>query len=511
MAHLRHNRRLVAALILGLTLTACGVDEPNEPSSASAATTATTAATTASTMIETTAAPSTTPAPSSTTSTTSTTSTVVSTTGVSSSVVSSASTTEVVEPADSLPDEATMTQAAQDAVDDYLTYLADGDYLSAAQLLGEGGLSWDERFDISVLPGEPQSLPELADALNQWCDTGALCSQPTSITGRIVDDWDDVDLTVTWGSGDDAPSATIAGYTWEGAPGVVGLPPLVGEQSVALLADAVGASAAVVELSDGRVVAWSDGTIAQIPVAADSHPWSDGNFVYWLTYEDGEHGVVDEHSTVADLNGTIVCEAPGSIHLVRRNAEGTYVASVERAGGGDVVPVDGESPIPNFAVDCATGESQPIETTGYWRDGGSRSVRQIAGRSFNFLYDAEGNAQVINEAGLSINGDDYAGLHTFSPDATHVVYGDYGVGVSPHTTRTIRARDTTTGDLLWSFELPRVFASLQFTDNYVLAELPPAASEYAPWQATESIVILDATTGLQVASLPTTTQLRHVS
>ena|GEM_PF-4286442 len=316
-------------------------------------------------------------------------------------------------------------------------------------------------------------------------------------------------MTVSWGSDDDASTATVIGRSYEGAPAVTGLPPLVEENSLAMLQEATGANVMVVQLANGRVLARAEDTVSEIPVASDSDPWSDGSFVYWQVFEDTATGQSETTSFVSDLTGNIICEAPGRIHTTRRLPDGTHVASVETDE--EPTATSGDNPVPNFAVDCESGNTQPIEPRTYLREGGGGSTLQIEGRSFARNFDAEGNADVLNDAGISINGDDYAGFHTFSPDASQVVYGDYGVSFSPHITTTIRVRDTTTGDLLWSFVLPLAFESLSFTDDHVAVGLPPEDTQFEPRRRTESIVILDAATGLQSASIPTTIDIVHLS
>ena len=86
------------------------------------------------------------------------------------------------------------------------------------------------------------------------------------------------------------------------------------------------------------------------------------------------------------------------LHGIRAEADGGYIASVEsspaRRRHGE------ETPRPNSAVDCETGERQPIEPITWMREGGSRFIQRIGDRTFEAAGDAEGNADVFNESGV---------------------------------------------------------------------------------------------------------------
>ncbi len=112
----------------------------------------------------------------------------------------------------------------------------------------------------------------------------------------------------------------------------------------------------------------------------DTFAWSDGSYVHRVTREPIEDGPDATMSSAATFDGTVVCNAPGEI---RR------------------------------------------------REGGWRSLVTVGDRTFEEIGDAEGNADVVNEDGVSVNGDDDAGSHEFSPDGSSVVYGDYGTGPEP--------------------------------------------------------------------------------
>ncbi len=396
-----------------------------------------------------------------------------------------------------------LVAAAEDAVESYLADLAAGRFDAAAKVLGEGGQNWDDRFDLTAFPLTPTTQEELAEQLRQWC-ISAQCTAPTNLSARPTIRGVYAEVTAQWGAGDAVTTATFVGGSWEGQPAVIGLPPLVdvsGEAAIDLIAEATGAKVVVLQAPDGSVVASTDGRVADIPIPSDVLSWSDGTFVHWQVWTEGPAGEYSTTSTVADFSGTIVCEAAGTIHLVRRLPDGSHVASVER--NDEAVPGPTLYPIPNYAVDCSTGAAQPIEPRSFGREGGSLSTSLIGGRTFTFSGDAEGNADVLNDDGVSINGDDYAGSHTFSPGAETVLYGDFGTSISPHVTKTIRLRDTSTGDLTWTVELPRVFATLNLTEDRAIVGLPSLAAQHEPWSSMEVLQVRDAATGERIVDIPT--------
>jgi hypothetical protein len=410
----------------------------------------------------------------------------------------------VVEQIDTLDTDAVVA-AGQAAVVEYLAHLAAGRYDEAADLLGAGGQSWSERSDLSALSDAPDTRDELADALEAWCDSGALCAEADGIAARADIRGVSAEVAATWAADDGQATATFVGGDDEGQPTVVGLPPLTGATSLATIADITQASTVVAALGDGRVVTWVDGRTSEIPIPPDAWTRSDGRFVYWSTYPDGAKSSL---TTAAALDGSIVCEAAGSMGSLRQRSDGSFVATVERDN--EATPSPTEYPIPNYAVDCATGASTAIDPVSFHFEGGARTVKSVAGRTFTVHYDAEGNGDIVNTNGISINGDDYAGFHRFSPDGTRVVYGDYGGGVSPHITRNIAVRDTVDGSLLWRTELPRSFAALEITDRTVVAALPSRDAEHEPWSNTELLTVFDASDGTPLASLPTSIDILHL-
>lgn len=101
---------------------------------------------------------------------------------------------------------------------DYLTALAEGRWADAAKLLGEGGLSLEERSDLRPLVADDGTLSDLAGALQAWCGQPAMCLVPTglrSMDNRIV---------ATFTIDGIERSSTFVGATFEGSPLVTGLP-----------------------------------------------------------------------------------------------------------------------------------------------------------------------------------------------------------------------------------------------------------------------------------------------
>jgi hypothetical protein len=410
----------------------------------------------------------------------------------------------IVERIDTL-DTDVVVAGGQAAVVEYVAHLAAGRYHEAAELLGAGGQSWSDRSDLSALSDAPETEDELADALEAWCDSGALCTEADAIAARADIRGVSAEVTATWAADTGQATATFIGGDDEGQPTVVGLPPLSDTASLSTIAEITRASTVVAALADGRVVTWVDGRTSEIPAPPDAWPRSDGRFVYWSRYPEGTES---PFTTAAALDGSIVCEAAGNMGSIRPRSDGSFVATVEREN--ETTPTPTEYPIPNYAVDCATGASTAIDPVSFHFEGGARTLKSVAGRTFTVHFDAEGNGDIVNTDGISVNGDDYAGFHTFSPDGTRVVYGDYGGGVSPHVTTNIAVRNTVDGSLLWRTELPRPFAALEITDQTVVAALPSRDAEYEPWSNTELLAVFDASDGTPLASLPTSIDILHL-
>ncbi len=120
-------------------------------------------------------------------------------------------------PATSVAPTVVATSAEQQTVLDYMTALSDERYDDAAKLLGEGGLSLEDRSDLRPFLNIDGLIPDLAGSLKTWC-AAALCQLPaalTSVDSRVVATFavDGVERTTTFGAG-----------TFEASPSVVGLP-----------------------------------------------------------------------------------------------------------------------------------------------------------------------------------------------------------------------------------------------------------------------------------------------
>jgi hypothetical protein len=292
-----------------------------------------------------------------------------------------------------------------------------------------------------------------------------------------------------------APTATVA-------PTTTSVPPVDRPSPLARLAEAIGASTAIAR-GPREVTVYANGTTTEVATPPDVYVQTDGTFLWWDT-NIGEMTPI--RSTAVTLDGTIVCDVDGAIHRVRQAADGGYVASVERANeaserGG------GETAIPNYAVDCESGEAQPIEPIRWTREGGSRFIQRVGDRTFTGIGDAEGNADVTNESGISINGDDYAGYHTFSADGSRVVYGDMSGQPSPHVTNVLRSRDTTTGELLWSAELEDPVGPTQWYGDRIVAQV---LANGGAGPGYEAVIVLDALTGDVITTVPTSLDIAFV-
>ncbi|MEQ1702446.1 MAG: hypothetical protein ABMA25_20240 [Ilumatobacteraceae bacterium] len=119
-------------------------------------------------------------------------------------------TTQAIAAVASTPEEQTVL--------DYFTVLSLGRWADAAKLLGEGGLSWEERADLRPLVGDDGTLPDLAAALQQWCEQPALCGFPQDIYR------DGARVTVSHWVAGTTRETTFVSATFEGSPLVVGLP-----------------------------------------------------------------------------------------------------------------------------------------------------------------------------------------------------------------------------------------------------------------------------------------------
>jgi hypothetical protein len=309
---------------------------------------------------------------------------------------------------------------------------------------------------------------------------------------RLPDGWS-VAASDVWGTiltrrvGEQLELATLTPPGEAPPPPTTTSVPPVDASPLATLAQAIGAST-VIAREPGKVTAFTGGATTEVATPPGVYVQTDGRFLWWNT-------------TGATLDGTIVCEVDGTIYRMRREADGGYVASWE-----DGDPDQG-SALPNYEVDCESGETREIPPRTWFEETGSRHIEHIDDRTFTFRSDAEGNGDVTNEDGISINGEDYAGYHTFNADGSRVVYGDMNALASPHVTNVLRARDTTTGELLWSAELPQpVTVTYWYGDR--IAALAPTAG--VPGVDYEAVIVVDARTGHVIETLPTTMDLAFV-
>lgn len=284
--------------------------------------------------------------------------------------------------------------------------------------------------------------------------------------------------------------------------------PAFAEADLESLAASLGVATLVVEDADeSGVLTWAGGQTGRAAVPKDTFAWSDGSYLYWLTRERMEDGPDAVMSFAATFDGTPVCEAPGEIQSVAARDDGRYEAVIEFEPSPDE-PAR-ERPRERARFDCASGAEVPLDPVTWRREAGWRSLLKVADRTFEVVGDAEGNADITNEDGVPINGDDYAGSHDFSPDGSRVVYGDYGTGAGPHTTRVIRVSDTVTGEMLWSAEVDRTLSLLSHTGDRVLVGQPRPEHDAQPWESMESIVVFDATTGEKITDVPAWTRILY--
>ena len=180
------------------------------------------------------------------------------------------------------------------------------------------------------------------------------------------------------------------------------------------------------------------------------------------------------------------------------------VGVIERQEGIDVGPDGKEAPIPRFLVDCVTGETEQVGSTTFLAgEVGAPVVLEVQDRVFDVYYDAEGNADVFNEIAASVNGNDYAGAHTFSRDGSSVTYGDYGIVQHPHLTNVIRSRNTISGQLLWTFEPEGPFDSIHYVGATVVVGQPSGIVGTGDVGVPDIVVVIDSRTGELLRTAPT--------
>jgi hypothetical protein len=122
--------------------------------------------------------------------------------------------------------ESTLLEIPAEPVKRYVVRLADGDYLGAAQLLGEGGLEPEARADLrplfdpefGLVPGAV-TTDALAVALERWC-AQAICVSPSDL--QVIDGFNRA--AVTYEIDGVERTSTYVGSSFEGQPMVQGLP-----------------------------------------------------------------------------------------------------------------------------------------------------------------------------------------------------------------------------------------------------------------------------------------------
>lgn len=110
------------------------------------------------------------------------------------------------------------TTPEQQTVLDFLTALAEERYDDAAKVLGEGGLSLEDRSDLRPFLNADGQIPDLAESLKAWCLSPALCELPT-LVGNLG--WF---VTATFAVDGIERSTTFVASSFEGSPAVRGLP-----------------------------------------------------------------------------------------------------------------------------------------------------------------------------------------------------------------------------------------------------------------------------------------------
>lgn len=261
------------------------------------------------------------------------------------------------------------------------------------------------------------------------------------------------------------------------------------------IAAAIGAEVIVVASPSQKVWTWTLAGGAEFG-GIQGH-WSDGRFVYGISTDTGEH-------VAAELDGTVVCRGERRIQHVTERDDGTFVMAAE-----DPEPIgpDGTLPdepvdLPLYAVDCGTGNEQPIEPVHRigLGDGETSTTHRIADRVFLALGDAEGNVfELRDEAGRNVIGEDYLGLTVFGPDGALLAYGDQRSGASPHVTKTVGVRDLEAVERLWTATLDGFVVGLWFVDDRLVvgtvADDPVLNGASGP----DELVVFEVRTGERLA------------
>jgi outer membrane protein assembly factor BamB len=257
-------------------------------------------------------------------------------------------------------------------------------------------------------------------------------------------------------------------------------------------AQAVGAET-VVAASSGKVWAWTSEGDTNFD-GLEGYLRSDGRFVYGVSTQTGEQ-------VAATLDGTIVCRGERPIDHVTQRQDGSFVMAAE-----DPEPVGTDSPnqalaYPLFAVDCQTGEEQPIEPIHRIGpgEGDTVTIHRVGDHVFETLSDAEGNITELRaEAGPNLIGDDYLGLTVFGSDGRLLAFGDQQGSPSPHSTHTIGVRDLVTGQRLWGETLDGFVIDLWFVDERLVVATATDDPTLNQSTGTNHLIVFEATTGQHV-------------
>jgi len=233
-----------------------------------------------------------------------------------------------------------------------------------------------------------------------------------------------------------------------------------------------------IESWDRHLLVWQDGATTRI--GPFSNPRVDNRFVIDRVSDSGP-------TRIYDLAGRPVCELLlpdlANVHHVTTSADQTVVLGIEQ-GIDDGTEYRTEA----FAHNCETGDRTAIEPFSRQSvDGEWVQIERIGDRVFEIHGDAEGNADpILNEDGVDIIGDDWAGQLIWSADGSVLAYGNHRNSPSPHATTQLAVRDTRTGRLLWETELPEVISRLDVIDDQLVVG---QGEDQAGWVPTERIIV----------------------
>lgn len=393
--------------------------------------------------------------------------------------------------------------AAEQAVTDYLTALAARDYDAAAVLLGNDGLSLSERPDLAVIRDAMGLGENLAEALREWCEGGpyrAACWMPSGVAEAEPTGLDTGDSTVVVARYEGF-SASFRVNAWEGQPSVYGLPPLTVD-ALPAARELVGVHAMYADDPTDRrlVMASVTGAEGLQRPAADADPIGvtpDGYAITWATGE-------PTRSTVTDTNGAVLCSAGDRILQVL-GEPGAYRAVVVREG--EVGPPAEPAPQPSFEIDCQSGVETPTDPWA-WNGGPTYRTRiRVGGRDF-FVSGSDHGAQLENNAGSTISGEDtIMTTPSFSADGSVVTYGALSGSANPWLATRVVARDTSTGEVVWETDVNAPVSRTWTTDALIVVDIGVTDN---PLDGMSALAVLDPATGEVQLTVPAAFDLVHV-